>query len=101
MSKTITALTKTEGDLTDDKFCRKYWNEKGQSILQGATIKYVRYFTKKESDDMMWYSQPIALLLKKGKKEFWVYPSADDEGNDGGALFMNNEEGCMPVMRER
>jgi hypothetical protein len=97
----ITAITKQEGKLEDDKFCRLYWNEKGQSILTGAKIVHTRYMTKSESDAMGWYHQPIALLLEKDGKEFWVYPSCDDEGNDAGALFMNNKEGCMPVMRER
>ena len=50
---------------------------------------------------MGWFHQPIALLLEKDGAKFWVYPSSDDEGNDGGALFMNNKEGVMPVLRER
>lgn len=96
-TKTITAITKTKGDLTDPTFCRMYWNERGQSLLMDATIKHVRYLTKKESRDMMWNSQPVALLLEKDKKHFWVFPSSDDEGNDAGALYMDNGE-VMPVL---
>ena len=101
MSKATTIITKTKGDLCDDKFCRQYWDEKGQHLLKGATIIGVRYMTKKECEPMMWEDYPIALLLEKGGNEFWVYPSRDDEGNNGGALFMTNDEYCMPTLRER
>ena len=99
MSKTTTVLTKTKGDLSDDKFCRQYWNEKGQHILEGAKILKVEYMTKKETEEMYWDNSPISMLLMKDNKKFWVYPSSDDEGNDGGALFMcRKDESCMPVL---
>ena len=101
MSKAITDITKTKGDLSDDKFCFQYWNEKAQKLLKGAKIVDVLYFTPKETKESGWYSSPIALCLEKGGKQFWVYPMADDEGNDGGALGMNNEESVLPVMSVR
>lgn len=100
MSKTITAITKTKGDLMDAEFCRKYWNEKGTDELMGAKIVEVRYMTKEESDGMMWNEQPVCLLLKKGNQTFWVFPSQDDEGNNAGALFYG-KDGVMPTLRER
>ena len=99
MNEVETVITKTKGDLTNDEFCRQYWNEKGRDILLGAQIVNVEYMSKKETEEMGWYEQPVCLLLKKGDKTFWVYPSKDDEGNDGGALFMSNKEGVMPTLR--
>ena len=99
MSKATTDITKTKGDLSDSKFCFQYWNEKAQKLLKGAKIVDVLYFTPKETKESGWYSSPIALCLEKGGKQFWVYPMADDEGNDGGALGMNNEESVLPVLR--
>ena len=98
MSKATTDITKTKGDLSDDKFCFQYWNEKAQKLLKGAKIVDVHYFTPKETKESGWYSSPIALCLEKGGKQFWVYPMRDDEGNDGGALGMNNEESVLPVL---
>ena len=61
---------------------------------------------KEEADDWMWYDQPLALLMEKNGKRFWMYPSADDEGNNGGALFCSGSENednfsDFPVMRQR
>ena len=100
MSKTITAITNTKGDLSDDKFCRRYWDEKGTDVLLGAKIVKVEYMSKKESDRLGWYEQPICLLLKKGNEAFWMFPSQDDEGNNAGALFYG-KDGVMPTLRER
>jgi len=65
-----------------------------QSIIDQSLIRM-----EKETEEMGWYEQPVCLLLKKDNKTFWVYPSRDDEGNDGGALFMSNKEGVMPTLR--
>ena len=44
----------------------------------------------------MWYKRPVALHLDNG---VWVFPSQDDEGNDGGALFTTDEkQECLPVL---
>ena len=102
MSKATTDITKTKGDLSDDKFCFQYWNEKAQKLLKGAKIVDVLYFTPKETKASGWYSSPIALCLEKGGKQFWVYPMADDEGNDGGVLWYtkgNTDKGdVIPVI---
>jgi hypothetical protein len=66
-------------------------------MLCNRKIVKVRYLTKEEALEMDWYNRPIAMLLDNG---VWIYPSADDEGNDGGALFTNSEANpCIPVMR--
>jgi hypothetical protein len=66
-------------------------------MLCNRKIVEVRYLNKEEALEMDWYSRPIAMLLDNG---VWIYPSADDEGNDGGALFTTSEANpCIPVMR--
>ena len=61
-------------------------------------IVQVKYIDTEEAKSYMWYKRPVSFTLDD---ETRLMVQADDEGNDGGALFMNNEEGCMPVMRER
>ena len=54
----------------------------------------------KEVEDMMWYKSPLCMLLENPKgQKFWIYPSMDDEGNDGGALFTTiRDYPCAPVI---
>jgi hypothetical protein len=35
----------------------------------------------------MWYNRPLCILLDDGT---WIIPQSDDEGNDGGALYVAN-----------
>ena len=74
----------------------KEWTTKVNDFLINRKIVGVRYLTNEEADDMGWYSRPVALLLDNG---VWLYPSADDEGNDGGALFTSDENmSVIPVL---
>jgi len=74
----------------------KKWTNKANNILVGKKIVKVRYMNKKECDDRYWYSRPICMQLDDGT---WIYPSSDDEGNDGGALFTTSkDEYCLPVL---
>jgi len=74
----------------------KEWTTKVNDFLINRKIVGVRYLTNEEADDMGWYSRPVALLLDNG---VWLYPSADDEGNDGGALFTSDEKmSVIPVL---
>ena len=53
--------------------------------------------TKEEADDMDWYCRPVVMVLDDGNL---IYPSCDDEGNNGGALFTNNQANpVLPVLR--
>jgi len=61
--------------------------------LCGLKIEGVRFLTKDEMTDEGWdYGAGIALVLSNGSV---IYPSADDEGNGPGALFMKNVDGEM------
>ena len=97
MSKTKTLISKKEGSLSDKGFRELYWNEYAESKLLGYKIVQARYLTEEETKDIGWDSRPVALLLKKGKKEFWAIPQSDDEGNDGGALAVGSKD-LLPVL---
>jgi len=40
-----------------------------------------------EMKQSYWHNRPICLLLDDGT---WIIPQCDDEGNDGGALYVAN-----------
>lgn len=74
----------------------KYWNIKAKRLLLNRKIVNVEYLTGKECDEMMWYNAPITFQLDNG---IWCFPSRDDEGNDGGALFTSDDNtSCLPVI---
>ena len=78
------------------KVMKQKWQEKAEKILVGRKIVEVEWFSDEEAEKYMWYSKPIAMLLDDGT---WIFPSADDEGNNGGALFTTSKtESCLPVM---
>jgi hypothetical protein len=46
---------------------------------------------------MGWSGRPIAFQLNDGN---WIYPSADDEGNEGGSLFTSDDKDpILPLLR--
>lgn len=76
----------------------KHWNDLAKKQLVGKTIASVRYMTQKEADNMGWDSRPLAIFFTDGS---YVFPSMDDEGNDGGALFGTTKDGedmTFPVL---
>jgi hypothetical protein len=74
------------------------WNQKARISLLGQTIVAVNYMDNKTAEYMGWYSRPIMFRLSNGTV---CYISSDDEGNDGGALFMQDKKGkdiVLPVL---
>ena len=74
------------------------WAKKFNHLV-GLKIVGVRYLTKEETDASYWYSSPIAIELSDGSA---LIPQQDDEGNDGGALWIANskcKEDLIPVIR--
>lgn len=59
-------------------------NETKRSLI-GRKITNVRYMTSAEAEDMGWYSRPVVIELDDGMA---LVPQSDDEGNDGGALWV-------------
>jgi hypothetical protein len=89
----VNALNTKEKVMND---LEKGWNEVAQKLLLGKKIVNVRYLSKEEMDDMGWYVRTVAFQTEDG---LWFFPSRDDEGNDGGALFTSDEKhSCLPVM---
>ena len=68
----------------------KHWTEYANKHLVGRTITEVRYMSKEETDAMGWYNRPLVVSLDNGTM---LFPSKDDEGNDGGALFGQSKDG--------
>mgnify|MGYP001196542280 CR=1 FL=1 len=73
----------------------KKWNAIASDVLLNQKIVEVSYMSQDEKDEMYWWSRPVMFKLENG---VWCYPSKDDEGNDGGALFITNSLGCLPVL---
>jgi len=74
-----------------------HWVEKAQSVFVGRTIVAARYLTTDEAENLGWCNRAVVFELDNGTL---VWPSADDEGNDAGALFTTDERaGTLPVIR--
>ena len=74
----------------------KLWTDRFK-FLVGCKIIKVDYMTSKECEDLNWYKRPIQIHLDNGAI---LSPQADDEGNDGGALFTTDKkEYCLPVFQ--
>ena len=74
------------------------WNKKAEKLLKGRTIKKVQYMTKENADIIGWSKRPLLIVLDN---DSILYSQADDEGNDGGALYIDNgsEHGnTLPVL---
>lgn len=67
------------------------WSETAKQLLVGYTIIDVLYPTGTSS---AFYHQPPCLVLEKHnankKSEIVIVPQSDDEGNDGGSLYISN-----------
>ena len=74
------------------------WTGAATKVLVGRKVVAVRYMTTEEAEAHGWVSRPLVIQLDNG---LIVYPSRDDEGNDGGALFTNdNGLDTIPVIRD-
>ena len=83
-------------DEMNDTEIDTYWVGVAKNLLLNKKIVDVRYMTIEESNDMGWYERSVAFQTQDG---LWFFPSRDDEGNGGGALFTSdNKESCLPVI---
>lgn len=62
----------------------KKWTDYATKNLVGRKIVSARYMSQEETDAVGWDRKALVLQLDDGTIFF---PSADDEGNDAGALF--------------
>jgi|TARA_R110000803_G_C11708863_1_gene286611 hypothetical protein len=76
------------------------WTKLANKHLVGKTIVKVKWLSPKESQDFLgWSYQPCEIHLNDGTI---LTPSADDEGNNAGALFTTIKEiPVLPVFREK
>ena len=79
---------------------KKEWSNRF-AFLYGKKIVGVRYLTQEETEASGWYSSPIIIELSDGSA---LIPQSDDEGNDGGALWIANSKqssnsDLIPVIR--
>lgn len=82
--------------IKEGKTHREYWTDKTKKHLVGKKIVAVEYMSDSEVEEFMWHNAPIAIQLDDGH---WIYPSMDDEGNDGGAMFTTYSKlPCIPVI---
>lgn len=73
------------------------WIKNISAHLVGRRIVGFRYMTQREAEDCYWSHRAAVLELDDGSL---LFPSADDEGNNAGALFSSNEAiSTIPVMR--
>ena len=78
----------------------KYWQDLVNKHLVGKYITKVQWLNPNDSKKLLgWDYQPCEIHLNDGTI---ITPSADDEGNNAGALFTNIQElPCCPVFRDR
>ena len=78
---------------------KKEWSNRF-AFLYGKKIVGVRYLTEEETEASGWYF-PIVIELSAGMA---LIPQSDDEGNDGGALWIVNPKtssnDLAPVIRD-
>jgi len=67
--------------ITDRKMANEFM------FLVAKRITSVRYMTQEEADALMWSKRPLIITLNDGSM---IVPQMDDEGNDGGALWVQN-----------
>jgi hypothetical protein len=76
-----------------------HWVRKAGKALVGRKIVGVRYLSDEEVDGLGWTQSVLVIHLDDGSI---LFPSMDDEGNNGGALFGQTKDGeslDFPVIR--
>ena len=72
------------------------WQKQAEKLLKGRTIIQIQWMTKENAEDIGWYKRPLLMVLDNGTI---IHAQADDEGNDGGALYIQKgkESTTLPV----
>lgn len=73
---------------------RLKWND----MLVGRTIKSMRRLTDKEMCINGFHKNPMVLFLDDGT---FIIPQIDEEGNDGGVLYVQSHNACSTIYVER
>lgn len=82
--------------MREQKDLTSRWVSIARTQLLNRKIVAVRYMTDEEAEEIGWYSRPVIIQLDDGNQ---IFPAADDEGNDAGALFTSSEaDPVLPVL---
>ena len=73
----------------------KKMEKQAKVILEGRTIKHVRYLNDQEMEDLGWYRRPLAMFLDNGEV---LIITQDDEMNDGGSIWVNKLNTIIPSL---
>lgn len=76
----------------------EYWSERAHTTLVGRTIVDARYLSAEEMAELGWTKSVLVMQLDDGTV---LFPSMDDEGNNGGAMFGQKggeDTGGFPVV---
>jgi len=78
----------------------EYWSTRAHNALVGRTIVGARYLSKGEMQALGWTQSVLVMELDDGTL---LFPSMDDEGNNGGALFGQAKSGefTLPAISDR
>lgn len=63
-------------------------------FLVAKKISSVRYMTQEEADAFMWDKRPLVIRFTDGS---FLVPQMDDEGNNGGAMYFQNDSGAVTI----
>jgi hypothetical protein len=66
------------------------WEKYAEEHLLNKKIVKVRYMLPQEQEATGFYRKALIMVLDDGSM---IFPSADDEGNDAGALFGQDKDG--------
>ena len=84
-------IDKKEYDLSIKAERHEYWKLYAQKKLIGKVVKAYSYLRKEELDELGWYSDcTLCIEFTDGTT---IFPSADDEGNDGGFFRIDSNKG--------
>ena len=75
---------------------QREWISEISAKLVGKKITGIRYMTASEVEHFGWYDKAVIIQLEDGGE---LMASADDEGNNAGAIFTNYDGlEVIPVM---
>ena len=63
-------------------------------LLEGKTIKSVHWLSDPDMEVTGWYKRPVRIIFTDGSI---LIPQSDDEGNNGGAMYYQDEERCATI----
>jgi len=74
----------------------KEWEDLATTEFAGKVVDRITWITKKDVEDLCWFSKAPVILFTDGS---YIFASADDEGNDAGALFTSSKKiATIPVI---